>query len=198
MWLLNQRVCFFLSDHSWLKFHQIISFLLRPQYLHIADWEVGGGAACLSLGPLAILDQVKGLPHLYSIVLRAFVYFKERKMRNFREMDGLWDQPQWWKTRLDQHSRWSHLKGTGTKIENIFKRFQRKSAYICQSVRIFTIRYLDLRQISLHFFPFFLSFLIFFLIFPHVLSPTGSVLLCGYRDRSWIPFCPLHSLPLAK
>lgn len=191
---------------------EVLLFLIWSQLIEIpSDYQLlapspvsphsrlgSGGAACLSLGPLAILDQVKGLPHLYSIVLRAFVYFKDRKMRNFREMDGLWDLPQWWKTRLDQHSRWSHLKGTGTKIENIFKRFQRKSAYICQSVRIFIIRYLDLRQISLHFFPLFLSFLIiFFFIFPYVLSPTGSVLLCGYRDRSWIPFCPLHSLPLA-
>lgn len=91
--LLNQRVCYFLSDHSWLKFHQIIWLLaLSPVSPHS---RLGRGAACLSLGPMAILDQVKGLAHLYSIILRAFVYFKDRKMRNFGEMDGLWDLPQW-------------------------------------------------------------------------------------------------------
>lgn len=57
---------------------------------YLAPWSVPSisaqqmrGANFLGLGPLAILDQVKGLAHLYSITLWTFIYFKNRKMRHF-------------------------------------------------------------------------------------------------------------------
>lgn len=58
---------------------RLSGFLLWPQYLCAAD----EGADFLSLGPLAILHQVKGLAHLYSTAPRTFIYFKDRKMRYF-------------------------------------------------------------------------------------------------------------------
>lgn len=58
---------------------RLSGFLLWPQYLSAAD----EGAGFLSLGPVAILHQVKVLAHLYSITLWTFIYFKEGKMRLF-------------------------------------------------------------------------------------------------------------------
>lgn len=79
VWLQNQMACYFLSDHTRLKFHQIIWLLAPPSVSPHSRW----GADCLTLGPLAILDQVKGLAHLYSIAPWTFIYFKDRKMRYF-------------------------------------------------------------------------------------------------------------------
>lgn len=106
--------------------------------------------------------------------------------------------------RLDLHYRWSHLKGSGTKI-NHFLGTSKKSVYIGQSARILTIKHLMHLSLSTFFpiikispfSPCFISLIFSLFFFPYVLSLNGSILLCGYRDRSWIPFCPPHFLPLA-
>lgn len=72
--------------------HSVISYLIAVDWNSIrlsgfllaavslcSRW---GGADFLSLGPLAILHQVKGLAHLYSTALWTFIYFKDRKMRH--------------------------------------------------------------------------------------------------------------------
>lgn len=76
---IRQSVISYLITADWNSI-RLSGFLLWPQYLHTAD----DGAGFLSLGPLAILHQVKGLAHLYSIAPWTFIYFKDRKMRHFR------------------------------------------------------------------------------------------------------------------
>lgn len=87
---IRRSVISYLINVDWNSI-RLSGFLLLPQYLHAAD----DGAGFLSLGASAILHQVKGLAHLYSIALWTFIYFKDRKMRLFGEMDSLWDLPRW-------------------------------------------------------------------------------------------------------
>lgn len=55
--------------------------------------------------------------------------------------------------RLDLHYRWSHLKGSGTKI-NHFLGTSKKSVYIGQSVRSLTIKHRNLMHLFVStFFP---------------------------------------------
>lgn len=86
--------------------------MLWPQYLHEAD----EGAGFLSLGPLAILHEVKGLAHLYSIARWTFIYIKDRKMGHFWRRWTAFGTYRNDRKRLDLHYRWSFLKGRGTKI----------------------------------------------------------------------------------
>lgn len=44
-------------------------------------WQMTG--QLLILGPLAILYQVKGSAHRYSITLWTYIYFKDRKIKVF-------------------------------------------------------------------------------------------------------------------
>lgn len=81
VWLLNQRACYFLSDHSWLKFHQIIGFLLRPQYLHIADWE--GGGSLLKFGPVGNLGSSQRLSSSLFHRPAGFRLFQRQKDEKF-------------------------------------------------------------------------------------------------------------------
>lgn len=71
---LKQTFCYFyLIDVDWNSI-RLSGFFLWPQYLRAADKE----GRLLKFGPMAILHQVKGLAHLYSITLETFIYLKDQ------------------------------------------------------------------------------------------------------------------------
>lgn len=189
-------VWYFLSDQCEWNSNRLSGFLVCPQYLYAAD----EGGKLLRFGPFGNLGSSQRLSSSLFHHSVDFHLFQKQKDEAFL---GRWTAFGTYRNdrkRLDLHYRWSYLKGSGMKIKHFLEPSEEISIYrpICHDSCNQTEAF-DAYSPPLT--PFFsvascIRFFLSYCFFPYVLSLNGSIL-CGCRDRSWIPFCPPHSLPLA-
>lgn len=182
---------------------RLSGFLLRPQYLYTAD----EGGRLLKFGPFGNLGSSQ---RLSSSLFHHCVDFHLFQIRKDEAFLGRWTAFGTYRNdRKKIRSALPLVIFEGEKDEDktfFLESSEEISIYLpichdsCNQTKAFDAYspLLSLSYLHKNIFHFFCCLMLyFFFFFPYVLSLNGSILLCGNRDRSWIPFCPPHSLPLA-